>query len=142
MNIPPNTASAGESAQHTPGPWRYLMTTDTMPNFSIKASLGFGGPRIALVNYFAGKPSNQEANDWSEGEANAQLIASAPELSAKVAALTVERDALKQDADRLEKALKIAAARMIPGCDDIAIGEINEALIATTLSGSARKEIG
>lgn len=56
------------------------MVTDTMPNFAIKASTGFGGPRIALVNYFAGKPANQDLNDITEGESNARLIASAPDL--------------------------------------------------------------
>lgn len=77
------TAKAGArtqtntQAKHTPGPWRYCMFADHIPNYTIQPS-PHGNKKLCLVNYYAGDPMNAQARDVTEGEAN--LIAAAPEL--------------------------------------------------------------
>jgi hypothetical protein len=67
-----------QQVKHTPGPWRYCMYADHIPNFILK----FGTRPLAKINYFAGNPEFAVSNDIIEGEANARLIAAAPELLA------------------------------------------------------------
>lgn len=65
-----------KQAKHTPGPWRYCMFADHLPDYVIKT----GNRRLAKVNMFAANPENSYNRDVAEGEANARLIAAAPEL--------------------------------------------------------------
>ena len=55
---------------HTPGPWHYHLEP-TLNRFAVRA--GFGGDRSICVTYGAGMKSY-------EAEANARLIAAAPDM--------------------------------------------------------------
>lgn len=73
-------------SKHTPGPWAYapILTGD----FAIYADFD-GGKKIAVVD--AWRP---------EGEANARLIAAAPDLLFALEELLAEFDARDRDAQR------------------------------------------
>ena len=89
------SATTHEKAQHTPGPWLYIKSADKRMDGYIRKPLApvadeenkgrVYGPAIC-------KMCGTVPVD--EREANAQLIASAPELKAQVAELTAQRDAL------------------------------------------------
>ena len=64
-------------AKHTPGPWKYHLGRGTNPRFHIHAS---GGYQIASTTELERHPQAYDENELRE--ANARLIAAAPDLLA------------------------------------------------------------
>lgn len=71
-----NMQTEEKQSTHTPGPWRHCCFADHLPDYVIK----YGNVKLAKVNMFAGNPDNAASNDARQGEANARLIAAAPDL--------------------------------------------------------------
>jgi len=108
-----STQTTHEKAQHTPGPWEVelcrLSPDDYVRGFSIRAKGKKAGVCGAGVYEAHVLTTPLDVHSYSdpfrsellaslftpeEAEANAYLIASAPELKAQVAELTAQRDAL------------------------------------------------
>lgn len=83
-----------EETKHTPGPWKVYQNCQPLhpTAFSIKNDKGL---LVAYLNI-----------GMSDVEANAELIAKAPELLEQVAALTAEVERLKEENERLKQELK------------------------------------
>lgn len=97
------------TAQHTPGPWTFDAESDKRhKQFAIMAGTGGldgEGGKVAAV--FAGFGAHF---DWAESEANARLIAAAPELLAALKTL-VELGTDSPEHQAAERAIAKAEAR-------------------------------
>lgn len=100
MTTPTNPTApapnAGQSTAHTPGPWRYHLGRGANPRFHVQTTAGY---QIASTIELKTQRTVTRAVEFEENaaiEANARLIASAPELLAALerALPALERDCL------------------------------------------------
>lgn len=60
--------------KHTPGPWSVLWSSNTFP------SIHAGPTSVPVASLYAHTPSRSDRDIFENAEANARLIAAAPEL--------------------------------------------------------------
>ena len=73
------------TGQHTPGPWVYRDESDMVPDEPFW--IGVEHPNWGFVSHAAARAGCTEAEELGDMEANARLIAAAPELLAALVAL-------------------------------------------------------
>lgn len=105
------------TAQHTPGPWIVfgggLAKVSARNIFTAEIGSVEGGPRLALVT---GHVTRTELPDWEDFdsrtvEANARLIAAAPELLAACEAVFANLSPLYSEEHHCMKLLRAAIAK-------------------------------
>ena len=78
--------ATGDVAEHTPGPWHactrehYTLGGDSVEIAKLTADGQFVDDHIADVSLCTGDDTPEDRRVWKEQEANARLIAAAPEL--------------------------------------------------------------
>ena len=87
--------------KHTPGPWSVAQSFRPGAQFTIRATLGKSTPFVVAETACL-HPT------WGDELANAALIASAPELAARIAALESLLAEKQHQCDRLTDALHAA----------------------------------
>jgi hypothetical protein len=93
------TKHAASAASHTPGPWTRTGSTNSDAEVEIHGRMNGTNPDLAPITI----ATVVRAGDlgWGEGEANAALIAAAPELleALKEACEQMESDAIQIDGE-------------------------------------------
>ena len=104
----------GSHAQHTPGPWytAWAISTEHGPVCNIRTGKQGMGPTVALV-YGDEANAPDKPITYEQAQANAALIATAPETAA-------ERDRLRQVNEVMLEALRYALSDGDPEAEPLA----------------------